>query len=100
NKPFTGVNNLCQGLYTVEFLKEALPTLPIHCEKFGISLNNGVYSVSNRVLFEQWRAFTGANPSEFWLLNSYLLHHINEPRPMDLLKTFMEKTIEDDKYTV
>ena len=100
NKPFNGVNNLCQGLYTVEFLKEALPTLPLHCERFGISLNNGVYSVTNRVLFDQWRAFTGANPSEFWLLNSYLLQHLNEPRPMELIKRFMEKTIESDKYTV
>jgi hypothetical protein len=100
NKPYSGVNNLCQGLYTVEFLKEALPTLPVQCEKFGLSVNNGVYTITNRPLFEQWRAFTGANPSEFWLLNSYLLQHRNHPRPMALVKQFMENTPESDKYVV
>lgn len=101
NKPFSGVNNLCQGLYTTEFLREALPALPLHCEKFGISLlNNGVYTVTDKKLFEEWRAFTGSNPSEFWLLNSYLLENIHEPRPMEKLGRFMEKTIENDRYVV
>lgn len=100
NKPYSGVNNLCQGLYTTEFLKEALPTLPNQCKKFGITLNGGMYTVTNRVLFDQWRAFTGSNPSEFWLLNSYLLQNINKPRPLELLKRFMEKTVENDKYTI
>lgn len=100
NKPFGGVNNLCQGSYTTEFLKVALLTVPKYCEKFGISFNNGVYSVINHVLFDQWRAFTGSNPSEFWLLNSFLLDHVREQRPIELLKKYMEKTIESDKYTV
>lgn len=100
NKPFAAVNNLCQGLYTVEFLKKALHTLPLYCEKFGISLNNGIYNVTKQELFGQWRAFTGSNPSEFWLLNSYLLHIIDEPRPMKALKQYMENTCENDKYIV
>ena len=101
NKPYAAVNNLCQGLYTVEFLKLALPTLPLHCEKFGISLkNNGVYIVSNKKLLDQWRDFTGANPSEFWLLNSFLLENANHPRPIKLLKEYMEPTRDNDKYMV
>lgn len=31
-KPFAAVNNYCQGLYTIEFLKVALPTVPEQCK--------------------------------------------------------------------
>lgn len=99
-RPYSGVNHLCQGLYTTELLREALPTLPVHCETFGISLKKGVYTVTNNVLFDQWRAFTGANPSEFWLLNSFLLEHRSEPRSMDFIKSYMTITDEHDKYFV
>ena len=61
-KPYAGVNNLAQSLFTTEFLKEALPAVPKQCKKFGISLNNGVYSITNLEHFEQWRKFTGSNP--------------------------------------
>lgn len=99
-KPYAGVNNLCQGLFTTDFLKAALPTVPLHCEKFGISLDR-VYSITNNDLFEQWRAFTGANPSEFWLLNSYLLHTRGKnDKPFDRLMSYMETSNESDRYTV
>lgn len=98
NKPYAGVNNLCQGLFTTEFLKLALPTLPLQCEKFGISLNDGVYTITNGEVFESWRAYTGSNPSEFWLVNSYLLSNNNIT--MAELKKHMEPCPESDIYTV
>ena len=98
-KPFAGVNNLDQGLFTTEFLKMALPAVRLHCERFGITLTNGVYSITNLELFEQWRRFTGSGLSEFWLLNSYLLN-TRTNRPMQDLKKYMEVTNEKDKYTV
>lgn len=99
-KPFAAVNNYCQGQYTVEFLKEALPTVPLQCERFGITLNNGVYSVTNVVLFDQWKRFTGTNPCEFWLLNSYLMYSRRLDKPMVMLRKHMQKTVENDKYIV
>lgn len=98
-KPFAGVNNLCQGIFTTDFLKTALPTIRTQCEKFGISFENGVYKVSNESLFEMWRAFTGANPSEFWLLNSYLLE-LKSIRPIQSLKQYMDDTVENDQYII
>lgn len=98
-KPYAGVNHLCQSLFTSEFLKAALPAVPRQCKHFGISLNNGVYSITDWNQFEQWRKFTGSNPSEFWLLNSYLLNTQTD-RPMHNLKQYMEVTDENDKYTV
>lgn len=99
-KPFAAVNNYCQGLYTTEFLREALPTVPSQCERFGISISNGVYKVTNRILFEQWKAFTGTNPCEFWLLNSYLMYNRHHDKPLKMLSKYMEKTVENDKYIV
>lgn len=99
-KPYAGVNNLCQGLFTTEFLKAALPTLQQYSERFGISFNNGVYTITDRQLFDQWREFTGANPSEFWLLNSFLLHHNEMKRPMSFLQRYMEKSDVSERYTV
>ena len=99
-KPFSAVNNLCQGLFTTEFLKEALPTLPAHCEQFGISLNRGVYTITNQNLFKMWQEYTKANPSEFWLLNSFLLHHSHERQPMKFLQRYMERSDVNEKYTV
>jgi hypothetical protein len=98
-KPFSACNNLAQGLFTTEFLRQALPAVPVHCKKFGITLSNGVYKISDPEQFRRWQLFTGSNPSEFWLINSYLLQHPSD-RPMKLLKRFMEKTVETDKYTV
>ena len=98
-KPFQAVNNLAQGLFTVEFLRVALPTVPRHCAKFGIALQeNGVYRVVDEELYNAWRAFTGANPSEFWLLNSWLLDG-------NTIRTLKSVYMEpgggtDDKYTV
>uniref|UniRef100_A0A1B6LE81 Uncharacterized protein n=1 Tax=Graphocephala atropunctata TaxID=36148 RepID=A0A1B6LE81_9HEMI len=101
NKDFVGVNNLCQGLLTTEFLKLALPTVPMYCNNFGITLNNGVYKITDLNQFEAWRAFTGSNHSEFWLLNSYMIHiHGKVSQPVKQLKQYMEKTVESDKYTV
>lgn len=100
-KPYQGVNNLCQGLYTVDFLKLSLPTIRRQCKHFGISFDDrkSMYTVTDERVFEQWRRFTGANPSEFWLLNSYILDTRHE-RPMLDLKRFMETCSEADKYTV
>lgn len=97
-KPYSGANNLCQGLFTTEFLKAALPTLQLYYRHFGMSLNNGVYTITDPKLFDQWRRFTGANPSEFWLVNSFLLHYNQSQRPMTLLQNYMEKS--DERYTV
>lgn len=99
-KKFAGVNNCCQGLLTTKLLRLALPSVENQCEKFGISLVNKVYTITNNKLFEQWRKYTGSNPSEFLLLNSYLLENIGEKYPMDLLRKHMEKTVENDVYTV
>lgn len=99
-KPYAGVNNLCQGLFTLEFLKIALPTVSRQCGKFGISLmNNRVYLITDSELFESWRRFSGANPSEFWLLNSFLLDS-NHNRPTKLLTDYMDKSEPNDHYTV
>lgn len=99
NRTFEAVNNLCQGLYTVEFLNVSLPTVQRHCEKFGITMNNGVYRVSDDDLYQSWRTFTGANLDEFWLLNSYLLD-IRQPRPIQRLREFMETCPSNDVYTI
>lgn len=99
-RPFPAVNNYCQGLYTTDFLREALPTVPSQCKWFGISLNNGLYTVTNRAVFEQWRRYIQSNPCEFWLLNSYLLYHRSHNRPLTLLQNHMQPTVTDDKYIV
>lgn len=100
-KPFSAVNNHCQALFTVDFLKEALATLPLYCDKFGISrLRDGTYIVSNEPLYESWRAYTQANPCEFWLLNSYLMSIATSLRPIAQLKKHMDETVEGDQYTV
>lgn len=100
-KPYAAVNNVAQGLFTTEFLKEALPTIPLHCDKFGISLNNkGVYMVTNSGLLDKWKEFTAANLDEFWLLNSFLMQHFNVQRPLDKLKYYLELTKVSDRYTV
>lgn len=99
-KPYPAVNNVAQGLFTVDFLKAALPTVPVHCSTFGISLNRGIYTVTDRDLLNKWRDFTSANLDEFWLLNSYIMHNINKRRPINKLKSFMEKSNLDDGYTI
>lgn len=99
-RAFPAVNNHCQGLFTTSFLKEALPTIPVYCEKFGIAkLRNGTYNVCNPTLYESWRVFTGANPSEYWLLNSYLFS-LESNRPIEHLKRHMDKTVENDQWTI
>lgn len=98
-KPFAACNNLAQGLFTSEFLRLALPTIRKHCNKFGISFNRGVYTISDPVQFRRWQLYTGSNPSEFWLINSFLLEHPTD-RPMKSLKRFMQKSKESEKYTV
>ncbi|KAG8278799.1 hypothetical protein J6590_011197 [Homalodisca vitripennis] len=101
-KPFAAVNNICQGLYTADFLKIALPTVPLQCEKFGISLvtKTGEYKITQPNLFRSWHEFTGANSDEFLLLNSYLLHNTNVDRPIQRLKEYMDRTVSNDQYTV
>lgn len=101
NKPFTAVNHLAQGLFTVKFLRKALPSVPLQCNKFGISLTNGVYKITDNDQFERWRLYTGSNPSEFWLLNSFILQNLHgRERPMKLLKKYMQTAPEKEKYTV
>lgn len=99
-RPFAAVNNYCQGSYTTDFLKEALPTVQSQCNWFGISFDGDVYTVTNRKLFEQWRTFIQSNPCEFLLLNSFLLHNRHHHRPLTLLTKHMQQTIIDDKYIV
>lgn len=102
-KPFTAVNGHAQGLYTVEFLREALPTVARYFMKFGLIRNNkGVYSVSDPRLLEQWRELTGANTSEFWLLNSFMIqkHVDHTPFPISELKKYMDNTKDNDYYPV
>lgn len=102
-KPFTAVNGHAQGLYTIEFLKAALPAVGRYFKKFGLSRNEkGVYTISDPSTLEQWREFTGANTSEFWLLNSFMIQkHVDRtPFPISELKSYMDKTIENDYYPV
>lgn len=96
-KPYAGVNNLCQGIYTTEFLKVALPTVRLQCDKFGLSFN-GMYKIADESLYNMWCEFTGANLDEFWLLNSFLL---NTPdRPIYTLRQYMDDTVENDQYSI
>ena len=75
------VNNKAQGLFSVAFLKEALPTLRKYCEYFGLQYSHEKgYTVKDRRLYEQWQRCTGAMADEFWLLNSYLIHLHMESR--------------------
>lgn len=97
-RPFEAVNNLAQGHFTTNFLKEALPTVLMHCHRFGIAFVNGVYTVTNQSLLNTWTNYTGVLLDEFWLLNSFLLQQTD--RPIRRLTTYMEKTVERDKYTV
>lgn len=102
-KPFAAANNHAQGLFTVDFLNRAIPSVSQHFQKFGLSqTRDGVYIVASENLLEQWRRFTGANISEFWLINSYLLQQTRQTcvNAMAQLKTFMEPSKENDKYTV
>lgn len=99
NKPFPAANNMAQGLFTTEFLRQALPAVPLHCDKFGLKFSDGVYSVSDSELYESWRNYTGSNIDEFLLVNSFLLNQQTN-KAISLLKRYMEPTIENDKYTV
>lgn len=101
-KPFAAANNHAQGLFTADFLKVALPSVPRHFHRFGLSRSyDNVYTITDYSLFEQWRQFTGANPSEFWLVNSFLLERNGHERPAtSQLKEFMEPSREDDKYSL
>lgn len=69
--------------------------------QFLIALTDNVYKIIDSTQFERWRLHTGSNPSEFWLLNSFLLQNLHDQeRPMKLLKKYMESAPENDKYTV
>ena len=60
-KQFALVNNKAQGLFSVAFLKEALPTLRKYCEYFGLRYSHEQgYTVKDRRLYEQWQHCTGA----------------------------------------
>lgn len=94
NMEFGLVNCRGQGLLSCKFLQEALPTLRPYCRYFGLGWDRQerVYSVTNRDLFEKWTQYVGANPDEFWLLNSYLIYLHNERsvrRPISVLKQHM-----------
>ena len=55
-KQFTLVNNKAQGLFSVAFLKESLPTLRKYCEYFGLQYSHEKgYTVKDRRLYEQWQ---------------------------------------------
>ena len=74
-KTFQLMNNKAQALFSVSFLKEALPTLRTYCSYFGLEYSGDFHcTVNNHRLFEQWERCTGAMADEFWLLNSYLLY--------------------------
>lgn len=104
DKGFAAANNHAQGLFTVEFLNVAIPTVPRHCQRFGFTRGrDGVYTITDNNLFEEWRRFTGSNPSEFWLINSFLLQQVEihgTNNHMKELQKYMEKTVEADKYSV
>jgi hypothetical protein len=95
NKNFEVVNNRAQSLYTVEFLKSALPTLSLYCKYFGISDGGKEgYKVTNNKLLREWEDYTAAMLDEFWLLNSYLIHlHLKkEPYPIKYIKNYVESS--------
>lgn len=104
NRPFAAANNMAQGSFSVDFLKSALPTVVRHCERFGIKRVLGKrYKIINDELYSQWCKFTGANPCEFWLLNSFLIEeHLNGDggRPVRVLTGHMEKSDPKERYTV
>lgn len=103
--PFTAANNLAQGLFTVKFLNKSLPTVNRHCGRFGIARkSDGTYTVAHSSIYKQWKRFTGSNPCEFWLINSYLLElHVNGSgvRPIrELLRDTDKNGGDAEMYTV
>lgn len=102
-KSFEGVNNKAQGMFTVEFLKIALPTVVEQCEHFGLSFDGHTYKVSDPLKLETWREFTAANLDEFLLLNSFLLSLSSSSssiRPISELKKYMQNVPKDDRLMV
>lgn len=104
-KDFEIVNNRGQGLLSVKFLKEALPTLAPYCDRFGLIWNKKekMYKVNNEDLFNTWIEYAGGFPDEFWLLNSYLFHLADaavEPNPLRKLHQYMLHPNTDDKLII
>lgn len=99
-RAFEAVNNKAQGLFTVEFLKAALPTVARQCRHFGLSYDGRHgYAVIDPRKFKAWSVYTGSNPDEFLLLNSYLLAS-SAVRPISELKEYMQSTPKDDNLMV
>lgn len=65
SKQFEGVKNKSQGLFTVECLKEALPTVQQQCELFGLSFYGHNYIVTNPSLLDSWCKYTEGNLDKF-----------------------------------
>lgn len=100
-RPFAAANNMAQGTFSVDFLKLALPTVPRHCKYFGLHLTGREYKIVNDTLYNQWCRFTGANPCEFWLVNSFLIEeHLKGGVPMRALGQLMEKSNSKERYSV
>jgi hypothetical protein len=103
NIEFGLVNCRGQGLLSNVFLKEAIPTLPTYCSRFGLVYKNGVYEVEDMALFNRWREHVSANPDEFWLLNSYLFHLFEQDGhkyPIRVLRNFMHKLPANDNTII
>jgi hypothetical protein len=102
NHEFGLVNCRGQGLLSCKFLRESLPTVPSYVGKFGIKLNNGMYSIQNSELFDRWRHYVGGNPDEFLLLNSFLFHLYDKGQryPIGILRSYMAKMPKHDNTVI
>ncbi len=103
-RPFELVNNRAQCMYTIDFLKTALPTLSLYSKYFGIEdKEKEGYMIMNYNLLKEWEEVTGAMLDEFWLLNSFVLHlYFNdELYPMKYIKSNVESNLpEVDRLVV
>lgn len=83
----------CSGRSRV---KEALPTVPQQCARFGPSADGHNYTLPSLTLLEAWHKYTRGNLDEFIVLNSYFLSIEVGERPVVRLKQFMEDTPRND----
>lgn len=94
-KNFELVNHRAQCMYTITFLKDALPTLSMYSKYFGIRECKDGYEIIKPKLLRDWEDYTASMLDEFWLINSYIIHLYsnNEPYPIKYIKNNLESNL-------
>ena len=102
-KCFELVNNRAQCLYSVLFLKSALPTLSLYGKYFGVEeKGKSGLQITNLSLLKEWESYTASMLDEFWLLNSYIIHlYLNKENcPIKFIKTNVESSLPNNDRLV